>query len=97
MKQPAVHIMANRRNGTLYIGVTSELVKRVYEHKTHALLESFTARHDCVLLVYYELHEDMTSAITREKQLKAGSRKKKLVLIEAMNPDWLDLYEDICT
>ncbi|HLI10642.1 MAG TPA: GIY-YIG nuclease family protein [Alphaproteobacteria bacterium] len=92
MKQPAVYIMANRRNGTLYTGVTSNLVQRVYQHR-EALLPGFTARYGCRRLVWYELHEDMTAAIMREKQIKAGSRKRKLALIEALNPDWHDLYD----
>ncbi len=91
-KQPAVYIMANRRNGTLYTGVTSNLVQRVYQHR-EALLPGFTARYGCRRLVWYELHEDMTAAIMREKQIKAGSRKRKLALIEALNPDWHDLYD----
>jgi predicted GIY-YIG superfamily endonuclease len=94
MKQPAVYIVANRRNGTLYTGVTSNLVQRVYQHR-NGLVPGFTSRYGCKMLVWYELHEDMISAITREKQIKAGSRRKKLALIEAMNPTWRDLYEDI--
>ena len=91
---PAIYIMANKRNGTLYTGVTSDLIKRVYQHK-HAEVEGFTKCYDCKQLVYYEQHENMMSAIEREKQIKAGSRKKKLILIESMNPKWLDLYETI--
>ncbi len=86
--------MANRRNGTLYVGVTSDLVKRAYEHREH-LVDGFTKHYGCTLLVYYEMHETMVSAITREKQIKGGSRQKKLELIEGMNPDWQDLYESI--
>jgi putative endonuclease len=93
MKQPAVYIMASRRNGTLYTGVTSDLVQRVWQHKEGKT--GFTTRYDCKLLVWYEIHEEMLSAIAREKQIKAGSRAKKLALIEAMNPDWTDLYESI--
>jgi predicted GIY-YIG superfamily endonuclease len=89
--QPAVYIMANKRNGTIYTGVTSDLIKRVYEHK-YAEIEGFTKKYGCTNLVYYELTEDITSAILREKQLKGGSRKKKLALIENMNPLWEDLY-----
>jgi putative endonuclease len=89
--QPAVYIMANKRNGVIYIGVTSNLLKRVYEHK-YATVEGFTKKYDCKNLVYYELMEDMISAISREKQLKGGSRKKKLALIEKINPFWNDLY-----
>lgn len=93
MKQPAVYIMANRRNGTLYTGVTSDLVQRVWQHKEGRI--GFTARYGCKLLVWYEIHEEMIPAIEREKQIKAGSRRKKLALIDAMNPDWADLYESI--
>jgi predicted GIY-YIG superfamily endonuclease len=94
MKSPAVYIMANRRNGTLYTGVTSDLARRVYSHRT-AAAPGFTARYGCKLLVWYEPQEDMATAIAREKQLKGGSRKRKLALIEAMNPDWHDLYEGL--
>ena len=90
-RQPAVYIMANKRNGTIYTGVTSDLIKRVYEHK-FADVPGFTQKYGCKHLVYYELIEDMYSAISREKQLKGGSRKKKLALIERMNPYWEDLY-----
>jgi predicted GIY-YIG superfamily endonuclease len=94
VKQPAAYIMTNRRNGTLYTGVTSNLVQRAYQHRNGAI-PGFTARYGCKVLVWYELHEDMASAITREKQIKAGSRGKKLALIEATNPTWRDLYDDI--
>ena len=90
MKQPAVYIVANKRNGTLYTGVTSNLVGRDYQHKSGAM-EGFTKRYDCTLLVWYELHETMESAILREKQIKGGSRIKKLTLIEKMNAEWRDL------
>jgi putative endonuclease len=93
-RNPSIYIMANERNVTLYIGVTSDLVKRVYEHK-FSEVESFVKLYGCKLLVYYEMAETMASAISREKQLKAGSRKKKLALIEKMNPNWLDLYETL--
>ena len=91
-KQPAIYIMANMRNGVIYIGVTSDLIKRVYEHK-YADVPGFTKKYGCKYLVYYELIEDMTNAIAREKQLKGGSRKKKLALIEKVNPYLEDLYE----
>ena len=94
MKQPAVYIVASRRNGTIYTGVTSDLVQRVWQHKTGS--SGFTARYGCKLLVWYELHSTMEYAIAREKQVKAGSRKKKLALIEAQNPQWRDLFADIC-
>ena len=94
VKQPAIYIMTNKRNGTIYTGVTSDLIKRVYEHK-YANVAGFTQKHECKYLVYYELIEDMMSAIVREKQLKGGSRKKKLALIEKINPYWEDLYEKL--
>jgi putative endonuclease len=90
-KQPAVYILASKRNGTLYVGVTSELVKRIWEHKNN-LVDGFTKRYNIHRLVWYELHENMESAITREKQLKSWKRKWKLELIENGNPMWQDLY-----
>jgi putative endonuclease len=86
--------VASQKNGTLYVGVTSNLIKRIYEHK-EGVIEGFTKKYGCKLLVFYELHETMLSAISREKLIKSGSRKKKLILIETMNPDWRDLYADI--
>lgn len=94
MKNPAVYIMTNKRNGTLYTGVTSNLVQRVYQHK-QGLFEGFSKKYNCKLLVFYEPHSTMESAVLREKQIKSGSRKKKLYLIENMNPQWLDMYLDI--
>ena len=94
MKQPAVYIMASRRNGTLYTGVTSDLVKRVWQHR-EGLGDGFSKRYGCRLLVWFELADTMDAAVTREKQLKGGSRAKKLALIEAMNPAWDDLFEQI--
>jgi putative endonuclease len=94
MKQPFVYIMANRRNGTLYTGVTSNLPQRVHQHR-EGLTPSFTARYGCKLLVWYEPHVEMATAIAREKQIKAGSRRNKLALIEAPNPTWRDLYDDL--
>ena len=90
MKQPAVYIMTNKRNGTLYTGVTSSLARRAHEHKS-AATPGFTKRYGCTRLVYIEVFDDMESAIAREKQIKAGSHRKKLALIESMNPDWTDL------
>ena len=90
-KQPAVYILASKRNGTLYIGVTSELVKRIWEHKNN-MVEGFTKRYNVHQLVWYELHGNMESAITREKRLKDWKRKWKLELIESSNPKWEDLY-----
>ena len=94
MKQPAIYIITNKRNGTLYTGVTSNLVQRVYQHK-NGLFKDFTSRYGCKILVYYELFEDKENAIVREKLLKASSRKQKLKLIDSMNPYWEDLYGSI--
>ncbi|MER2515826.1 MAG: GIY-YIG nuclease family protein [Candidatus Accumulibacter phosphatis] len=93
-KQPAVYILASRRNGTLYSGVTSNLVQRVWQHRND-VVDGFSRRYGAHLLVFYELHESMQAAIVREKQIKAGSRLKKLRLIESMNPEWEDLYAGI--
>jgi putative endonuclease len=93
-KQPAVYILASRRNGTLYIGVTSDLVKRVWEHKNGATA-GFTARYSVHTLVYYELFDDMLSAIAREKQLKKWRREWKLDIIEKANASWNDLWPQI--
>ena len=90
-----VYCMASRRNGTLYLGVTNDLVRRVYQHKTKAL-GGFTARYGVNLLVWYECYDDPTTAITREKELKKWRRAWKLELIEKMNPSWRDLYDEIC-
>ncbi|MGI4765380.1 MAG: GIY-YIG nuclease family protein, partial [Janthinobacterium lividum] len=90
----AVYIMASARNGTLYTGVTSNLPRRAYDHRT-AAHPGFTERYGCRLLVFYEWHADMPTAIAREKQIKGGSRKKKLALIEGLNPNWRDLYEGL--
>ena len=94
MKQPCVYIVASRRNGTLYTGVTSNLPKRAFEHR-EGLVAGFSRQHGCKFLVWYELHDSMIEAITREKQIKAGIRAKKLALIENLNPSWKDLYGDL--
>jgi len=94
MKQPAVYIMASRKNGAIYTGVTSNLVKRAYEHRC-GLVKGFTKRYDCNLFVFFEIHEVMESAIMREKQIKSFVRKKKIALIQEQNPQWIDLYEKI--
>jgi putative endonuclease len=86
--------MANKRNGTLYTGVTSDLVKRVWQHR-EGVADGFTKRYACKMLVWFEAGGDMASAIAREKQIKAGSRADKLRLIEALNPGWRDLWNDI--
>ena len=93
--EPAVYILAGKRNGTLYIGVTSDLVKRVWQHKNN-MVEGFTKRYGVHQLVWYELHDNMESAIEREKRLKNWKRAWKLNLIESANPDWQDLYDAIC-
>ncbi len=87
-----VYMMASKPNGTLYIGVTSNLEQRVYDHR-EGLIDGFTKRYECKKLVWYEEHEDIGSAIQREKSLKLWLRKWKLKLIEDMNPHWQDLYE----
>ena len=92
--QPAVYILASQPRGTLYVGVTSNLVQRIWQHKNN-LVEGFTSKYGVHVLVYYELHSTMLDAIAREKQLKAGSRAKKLALIEGLNSGWTDLYERI--
>ena len=94
MKQPCVYIMASGKNGTLYIGVTSDVIKRVWEHKND-VVESFARRYKIHDLVRYEAHETMESAITRESALKNWKRKWKLELIETKNPGWNDLYADL--
>jgi putative endonuclease len=91
-KKGYVYILFNKRNGTLYTGVTSNLLKRLYEHKTQTV-EGFTYRYGVNKLGYYEIHSSIISAIEREKQIKSGSRKKKLGLIEEMNPEWKDLSD----
>ena len=92
MKGAYVYILSNKRNGTLYVGVTSNLVKRIFEHK-EKVVSGFSAKYNLDLLVYYEERWSIEEAIQREKQLKAGNRKKKLSLIESINPDWKDLSE----
>jgi putative endonuclease len=93
-KQPCVYILASRPNGTLYIGVTSNLIGRVYQHHQN-LIAGFTQRYDVHNLVWYEVHEQMESAILREKQLKNWSRTAKIRLIEQTNPKWQDLWSDL--
>mgnify|MGYP000306911914 FL=1 len=92
MKRAYVYILSNKRNGTLYVGVTSNLVKRIFEHKEN-VVNGFSAKYNLDLLVYYEEWWNIEEAIQREKQLKAGNRKKKLSLIQSINPDWKDLSE----
>jgi putative endonuclease len=94
MKSPFVCIMASKRNGTLYTGVTSDLLRRIWEHNNN-LVDGFTKRYSVHRLVYFEEHQDMISAITREKQIKKWNRSWKIRLIEEMNPEWNDLYNTV--
>ena len=94
MKQSYIYILFNKRNGTLYVGVTSDLVRRVYEHKSKTA-DGFTKKYNVDKLGYYEIYDDIVTAIEREKQIKGGSRKKKIDLIESLNPEWKDLYDSI--
>lgn len=93
-KQPCVYILSSKKKGTLYIGVTSDLVKRVWEHKNNEV-EGFTKKYGVHQLVYFEVHEEVKSALTREKQIKKWKRDWKIRLIEESNPNWDDLYESI--
>ena len=93
-KQPCVYLLANKRNGTLYAGVTSNLVKRIWEHKSH-LVEGFTKKYNVTLLVWYECHDSMESAIHKEKKIKNWKRSWKIKEIEKVNPGWNDLYDGI--
>jgi len=92
--QPAVYIMASGPNGTIYVGVTSNLRVRAWQHR-EGVADGFTSRYRCKALVWFELHATMEHAILREKQLKAGSRRKKLALIETLNPTWRDMFEEL--
>ena len=91
---PCVYILASQRNGTLYVGVTSDLIKRIWEHKND-VVEGFTKRYGVHTLVWYEIHSTMESAITREKAIKGWQRRWKLELIECINPDWHDMSEEL--
>ena len=94
MKQPFVYILASRRNGTLYIGVTANLAERVWQHKS-GMFDGFTKKYGVHILVWHEAHATMESAIAREKSLKKWNRAWKLKLIEKANPTWRDLYHDV--
>jgi len=94
LREPCIYIMANKRHGTIYTGVTSNLARRVHEHRTDRI-QGFPSRYQCHFLVYYEYYPRMDEAITREKQIKAGSRQKKIALIESLNPDSRDLHNDL--
>jgi putative endonuclease len=93
-KQPAVYMLASKRNGTLYIGVTSNLPQRMYQHREE-LLDGFSKKYGIKMLVYFEMCDDMMGAITREKALKGLSRAKKIALIESVNLDWEDLVDEL--
>ena len=95
-KRPFVYIVSNRRNGTLYIGVTSDLPKRVWQHK-NGVLGGFSQKYRCSRLVWFEPHVTMEAAILREKQMKRWNRAWKLRLIGEKNPEWIDLYDEICS
>ncbi|MBV6639619.1 MAG: GIY-YIG nuclease family protein [Cyclobacteriaceae bacterium] len=90
-----IYIMTNRSNTTLYVGVTSDLIGRIYDHQTKEYPRSFTARYNLTKLVYYESFHSIEEAIAREKQLKAGNRRRKIDLIEKLNPSWKDLSEEV--
>lgn len=94
MSQYFVYILASKRKGTLYIGVTNNLIKRVYDHKQN-IVEGFTKQYNVHNLVYFEIHEDVSEAILREKQMKKWNRQWKINLIENNNPEWNDLYNEI--
>nr|WP_211369570.1 GIY-YIG nuclease family protein [Pseudoxanthomonas yeongjuensis] len=94
VKQPAVYMLATGKRGTLYIGVTSDLVARTWQHREH-IVEGFTRRYNVTMLAWYELHGTMESAILREKQLKKWNREWKLRLVQEFNPEWRDLWDDI--
>ncbi|MEE6207806.1 MAG: GIY-YIG nuclease family protein [Alphaproteobacteria bacterium] len=91
-KSAYTYILASRKNGTLYVGVTSNIIYRIYEHK-NGLIDGFTKKYDVKLLVYFEVFDDITEAIKREKVIKGWTRKKKIDLIESINKDWKDLYD----
>ena len=93
-KQYYVYLLANKRNGTLYLGMTNDLIRRIYEHK-NGLSKGFASKYGASLLVWYEVHESAMAAIEREKQPKNWKRVWKLELIEKVNPDWCDLYDGL--
>ncbi|MGA7979205.1 MAG: GIY-YIG nuclease family protein [Chromatiaceae bacterium] len=93
-KQPCVYLLASRRNGTLYVGVTSDLIRRIYQHR-NGMVDGFSKRYKVHRLVWYEVHDSMETAISREKQIKKWVRVAKLQLIERGNPSWRDLWPDL--
>lgn len=95
MKPGFIYILTNKNHTTLYVGVTSKIVQRINQHKDKIFEKSFTARYNLNKLVYYEAFQEIGDAISREKQIKGGSRQKKLDLINSKNPEWKDLYDEI--
>ncbi|MFN3773829.1 GIY-YIG nuclease family protein [Cloacibacterium normanense] len=95
MKPGFIYILTNKNHTTLYVGVTSHIVQRINQHRDKYFLKSFSAKYNLDKLVYYEAFQEIGDAIGREKQLKAGSRQKKINLINSLNPDWKDLFEEI--
>ena len=93
-KQPCIYIMTNQPRGTLYVGVTSNLIQRTWQHRNH-LAKGFTSKYKLIDLVYYELHDEMYEAIKREKTIKSWKRLWKIELIENSNPNWVDLFSQI--
>ncbi len=93
-KKGYIYILTNKTNKVLYVGVTSNLIKRIYEHK-NKLVPGFTEKYNVSKLVYYEIYDSIEEAIKREKQIKAGNRNRKIQLINSMNPEWKDLYDDL--
>jgi putative endonuclease len=94
VKNPAVYIMASKRNGTLYTGVTSNLPQRAWQHR-EGVMKGFASEKGCKMLVWFSMFATMDAAIAEEKRIKGGSRKKKMMLIEGLNPNWRDLFEEI--
>ncbi|MDY4841259.1 MAG: GIY-YIG nuclease family protein [Alphaproteobacteria bacterium] len=94
MKRAYIYILASQRNGTLYVGITNNIIRRIFEHKNGSI-DGFTKKYKVTRLVYYEVYDDLQAAIAREKELKGWLRKRKIELIEQQNPNWIDLYEDL--
>jgi len=94
MKAGYVYIMTNKSNQVLYTGVTSDLIKRIFQHR-NKMIKGFTEKYKLIKLIYYEVSDDIRVAIEREKQIKGGSRAKKIALVDRMNPEWRDLYDDL--
>jgi len=94
VKNPFVYMLTNKPQGTLYVGVTSDLIKRIWQHKNN-VFEGFSSKYHLHTLAWFEQHASLDAAILREKQIKGGSRLKKITLINTLNPKWLDLYETL--